>query len=213
MSLIWPAAFGPNGRYWYVTPARVSHCHGRLRRPPGAHSLGALLTQADLATLGDVAALGGAPSRDVALVLAGVPMVEPELKQRETNALDLTGHNPLEAIQARLGRPLRLAIVFRSYRSDDPEANRFYTPLASAISIACVQQGASVRQATMNVSAQAAIATATKRLSGRERPCSAGCPCSARCAAGAGGGARHLPAQERSTPSHCPFMVCLRGQL
>ena len=104
--------------------------------------------------MGDVAALCGESSRDVALVLAGVPMVEPDVRRRVVDAIDQTGYRPLEAIQARLGRPLRLAIVFRSYRSDDPEANRFYTPVASAISIACVQQGASVRQATMNVSAQ-----------------------------------------------------------
>lgn len=84
-------------------------------------------------------------------------MVEPELKQRVADAIHRTGYQPLEAIQSRLGRPLQLALVFKTYLGDDPEANRFYTPLAGAISIACVHHGASVRQATMSVSEQSEL--------------------------------------------------------
>ena len=79
------------------------------------------------------------------------------MKQRVLDAMHLTGYQPLGAIQARIGRPLRFALVFKTYRGDDPEANRFYTPVASAISIACVQQGASVRQATMSVNEQSEL--------------------------------------------------------
>lgn len=107
-----------------------------------------------LATMADAAAVAGATSRDVALVLAADPRVPSELRHQIVDAIDTTGYRPLAAIQARLGRPLRFAIVFKTYHGDDPEANRFYTPIASAIAIACVKSGAEIGQATMIVDDQ-----------------------------------------------------------
>jgi len=107
-----------------------------------------------LVTMADVAASASASSRDVALVLAADPSVPSELRQRIVKAVDATGYRPLGAVQAQLGRPLRFAIVFKTFHGDDPEANHFYTPIASAIAIACVECGAEIRQTTMIVDEQ-----------------------------------------------------------
>ncbi|HEX7544435.1 MAG TPA: LacI family DNA-binding transcriptional regulator [Candidatus Limnocylindrales bacterium] len=107
-----------------------------------------------LATIADAAAVAGSTSRDVAMVLAADPRVPSDLRHRIVDAIGTTGYRPLAAIQARLGRPLRFAIVFKTYQNDDPEANRFYTPIASAIAIACAERGAAIRQAMMIVDDQ-----------------------------------------------------------
>jgi DNA-binding LacI/PurR family transcriptional regulator len=99
----------------------------------------------------DVAASVGASSSDVALVLAADQRVEPQLRRQILEAIDATGYRPFEAIQAQLGRPLRLAIVLKTHRGDDPWANRFYAPIASAIAVACVKRGAEIVQGQMTV--------------------------------------------------------------
>ena len=104
--------------------------------------------------MADVAAAASASSGDVALALAADPRVPSELRRRVVEAVDATGYRPLQAIQARLGRPPGFAVVFKTYRRDDPEANRFYAPIASAIAIACATRGAEIGQATMIVDDQ-----------------------------------------------------------
>ena len=104
-----------------------------------------------LSTMADVAASVGVSSRDVALVLAADQRVPADLRSQITVAIGTAGYRPLEGIQTQIGRPLRLAIVFRTHRGDDPEANRFYTRIASTIDLACRSYGAEVIQATMSV--------------------------------------------------------------
>lgn len=105
-------------------------------------------------TIAEIAALAGASTRDVARVLASDARVAPELRRRLAAAIESGGYRPLQEIQDRLGRRLRIAIIFKTYCGDDPEANRFYTPVAGAIALACAQHGAQVRQATMDVDDQ-----------------------------------------------------------
>lgn len=109
------------------------------------------MDQGTLVTIADLAARVGASSRDVALVLAGDPRVPVELHRLIADAIEASGYRPLQAVQAQLGRPLRLAIVFKTYGGDDPEANRFYTPIASAIALACARHGTEIVQAMMVV--------------------------------------------------------------
>lgn len=104
--------------------------------------------------MADIAADAHALSRDVALVVAADPRVPAEARNRIVDAIDAASYLPLGAVRAHLGRPLRFAIVFKSYHDDDPEANRFYTPVAATIAIACAQDDAEIRQATMSVDAQ-----------------------------------------------------------
>ena len=106
-----------------------------------------------LATMADIAASANASSRDVALVLAADPRVPPDIRSRVTDAIYAASYYPLAAIRARLGRPLRFAIVFKSYLGDDPEANRFYAPIASAIALSCAQDDTEIRQVSMTVDA------------------------------------------------------------
>lgn len=106
-----------------------------------------------LVTMADIAAEAKALSSDVALVLAADPRVPPEVHRRIVDAIDAASYLPLGAVRARLGRPLRFAVVFKNYLGDDPEANRFYMPVAAAIAIACAQDDAEIRQATMTVDA------------------------------------------------------------
>jgi LacI family transcriptional regulator len=98
-----------------------------------------------------LAARAGATPRDVALVVAGDPRVPADTHRRIADEIEATGYRPFQSVQAQLGRPLRLAIVFKTYGGDDPEANRFYTPIASAIALACARHGTEVVQATMAV--------------------------------------------------------------
>jgi len=109
------------------------------------------MSKGRLSTMADIAASVDASSRDVVLVLAADERVPPQLRQRIAGEIDATGYRPLEALQAEIGRPLRLAIVFRTHRGDDPEANRFYVPIASTIALACANHGAEIVQATMGV--------------------------------------------------------------
>lgn len=102
----------------------------------------------------DIATSMGISTRDVALVLAADPRVPREVRKRITEAMDVAGYRPLQAVQEALGRPLRLAVVFKMFRGDDPDANRFYMPIASAIAVSCFQQGAQVLEATVTVNDQ-----------------------------------------------------------
>jgi DNA-binding LacI/PurR family transcriptional regulator len=104
--------------------------------------------------MAQVAESARATPAEVALVLAGDPRVPPEVRQRITAAIDDAGYRPLLDLQTRLRRPLRLAVVFKTYHGDDPEANRFYTPVASAIALACVRSGTEIAQVTMHVDEQ-----------------------------------------------------------
>lgn len=104
-----------------------------------------------LTTMSDVAASAGSSIQEVAFALAGDAQVPADLCLRISDEINALGYRPLAFPQAQLGRPLRFEIVFKDYRDDDPEANRFYTPVASAIAIACVRHGAVVRQGSMIV--------------------------------------------------------------
>ena len=84
-------------------------------------------------------------------MVAGDTRVPSELRERIAHAVQVSRYRPLEAIQARLGRPLRLAIVLKTYPGDDPEANRFYVPVMSAIALSCAEYGAEIVQARMSV--------------------------------------------------------------
>ena len=109
------------------------------------------MSKGRLSTMADIAASVGASSRDVALVLAADGRVPSELRQRIGHEIEATRYRPFEVLQDQLGRPLRLAIVLKSYRRDDPADNRFYHPIASAIAVSCVKQGIEIVQAMMSV--------------------------------------------------------------
>jgi DNA-binding LacI/PurR family transcriptional regulator len=109
------------------------------------------MVQGHSVTMADVATLAGATSRDVALVLATDPRVPTDLRQRINEAVQNLGYRPLAAVQSQRGSPLRFAIVIKTYRGDDQEANRFYTPIASVIALACVKLGITVAQEFMTV--------------------------------------------------------------
>ena len=98
-----------------------------------------------------IASMAGVSTGEVALVMAGDPRVAPPIRDRVGDAIHAAEYEPLAAVQARLGRPLRIANVFKNYRGDDPEANRFYTPIAATISLACSKRDISVTQVTMAV--------------------------------------------------------------
>jgi DNA-binding LacI/PurR family transcriptional regulator len=101
--------------------------------------------------MAEIAASAGASSRDVALVMAEDPRVSPELRQRILDVMDTTGYCALEAVQAQLGRPLQVAIVFHIGLGDGLEANHFYSPVASAIAFASADAGVEVVQGAMLV--------------------------------------------------------------
>jgi LacI family transcriptional regulator len=103
------------------------------------------------ATMAAVAAMASASSRDVALVAAADHRVQTDVRQRIVEAMNATAFRPLAALQAKLGRPPRFAIVMKVYRVDIPEENRFYVPIASAIAHACAAHGAEVVHETMVV--------------------------------------------------------------
>ena len=102
--------------------------------------------------MAEIAASAGASSRDVALVMAEDPRVSPELRQRILDVMDTAGYCALEAVQAQLGRPLQVAIVFHIGLGDGLEANHFYSPVASAIALASADAGVEVVQGAMLVS-------------------------------------------------------------
>jgi DNA-binding LacI/PurR family transcriptional regulator len=104
-----------------------------------------------LVTMADLAVSAGASSRDVALVLAGDTRVPADVHRRIADTIESTGYRPFQAVQAQLGRPLRLAIVFKTYGGDDPEANRFYTPIAAALELMCARHGTEIVRAMMAV--------------------------------------------------------------
>jgi len=102
-------------------------------------------------TMADVAVSARASTRDVALVVAADARVAADLRHRIANVIQTSGYRPLKAIQGRLGRPLRLAIVLKTFRGDDPEANRFYAPVVSAIAQSCLKYGTKIVEARMIV--------------------------------------------------------------
>jgi LacI family transcriptional regulator len=109
------------------------------------------MSKSGFATMADIAASVGASSRDVALVLAADQRVPRELRQEISLAIETARYRPFEGVGDQFGRPLRLAIVLKSYRSHDPAENRFYHPIASAIAVSCVKQGLEIVQAMMRV--------------------------------------------------------------
>jgi DNA-binding LacI/PurR family transcriptional regulator len=110
-----------------------------------------LVGSGHLAKMPDIAAAADVTSRDVGLMLAGDARVPVEKRQRIIDAIHGASYRPLEAVQAELGRPLRLALVFKTHHGDTPTGNRFYTPIASAIAGSCVQHDTEVIETTMVV--------------------------------------------------------------
>ena len=107
-----------------------------------------------LATMAEIATSTSASSRDVALALAGDARVSADLRQRIIDEIHASSYRPLQAIQAALGRPLRLALVFKTHHGDTPTGNRFYSPIASSIATSCVTHDAEVIETTMIVDEQ-----------------------------------------------------------
>jgi LacI family transcriptional regulator len=112
-----------------------------------------IVVQQPPVTMADIAAMVAAPTTDVALAIAADPQVPSELRGRIVDAIDVARYRPLEAIRARLGRAPRVAIVLKVTRHDDPEASRFYAPIAGALARTCVSYGAEVVPATVRVDA------------------------------------------------------------
>jgi LacI family transcriptional regulator len=104
-------------------------------------------------TIGDIATRAGAAPIDVALAMAGDDRLDPDLRCRITDLANELGYAAFAAPQAVAGRPLRIALVFKTFRGDDPDANRFYAPMSSAISIACARSGVEVHHTMMTVDA------------------------------------------------------------
>jgi len=107
-----------------------------------------------LANMADIAASTGASSRDVTLALAGDTRVAADLRQRIIDEIHAASYRPLEAAQDGLGRPLRLALVFKTHHGDTPTGNRFYSPIAAAIATACVTHETEIVETTMIVDEQ-----------------------------------------------------------
>jgi DNA-binding LacI/PurR family transcriptional regulator len=104
--------------------------------------------------MADVASAANASSREVTLVVAGDPRVAPPIRQRIVDVIHAIGYKPLGAAQAGRGRPLRFAIVQKVFHGEDPEGNRFYVPVESAIAMFCAANGAEIVPATMAVGEQ-----------------------------------------------------------
>jgi LacI family transcriptional regulator len=104
-------------------------------------------------TIGQIAARAGAVPMDVALAMAGDDRLDPELRSQITDLANDLGYAAFAAPQAAAGRPLRIGMVFKTFRGDDPDANRFYAPMSSAITIALARSGVEVHHAMMNVDA------------------------------------------------------------
>jgi DNA-binding LacI/PurR family transcriptional regulator len=102
-------------------------------------------------TIDDLVAATGASVRDVVLAMAGDGRLEQTLLARISGTAHDIGYAALAAVQERLGRPLRLALVFKTFRGEDVQANRFYAPVSSAITIACVNGGSRIEHAVMAV--------------------------------------------------------------
>jgi LacI family transcriptional regulator len=105
-------------------------------------------------TIDVIAAEAGATPSEVALAMAGDERLDPDLHCRITDLANDLGYSAFAAPRAAVGRPLRIGLVFKTFRGDDPDANRFYAPMSSAIAIACAKSGVEVHHAMMNVDAQ-----------------------------------------------------------
>jgi len=101
------------------------------------------------ATIPDVAAAAGASTHDVALVVAADPRVAPKLRHRILEAIESCRYRPFEAVQAKLGRPLRIATILKDYQQENPEQNRFYHPVAGAIFRSCEAMAAEIVPSSM----------------------------------------------------------------
>jgi len=109
------------------------------------------MDRTDAPTMRDIAVATGASPREVAMAMAGDSALDQALRARITRTANDVGYAALAAVHERLGRPARLALVFKTFRGDDPDANRFYAPMSAAITIACVKGGGGIEQATMSV--------------------------------------------------------------
>jgi DNA-binding LacI/PurR family transcriptional regulator len=105
-------------------------------------------------TMAEIAAATGATVSGVALALSGDARQDPGLRARISETAHEAGFTALASVQERLGRPLRVVLLFKTFLRDDPEANRFYAPISSAITIACSKTGVQVDHAMMRVDAQ-----------------------------------------------------------
>jgi LacI family transcriptional regulator len=95
-------------------------------------------------TIGDIAVAMGVLPEQVVQALIGDPAVDRPLRTTLADRAHEMGYVPLAAPRERLERPLRLALVLKTFRGDDPDANRFFAPISSAIAIACSKVGACV---------------------------------------------------------------------
>ena len=100
-------------------------------------------------TMADIARTVGCSTANVTHVVAADYRVPRQLRRDVLDAIECEGYQPLEAVQARLGRPLRVALVLKTYLRDNPQENRFYLPIAYAIALTCATHGAELIDATM----------------------------------------------------------------
>lgn len=112
------------------------------------------MTSRQQVSMAEIATGIGCSSSDVALVLAADPRVSSELRRKISEAIEESGYQLLQVVQGRLGRPLKLAIVLKTNHRDNPQENRFYLPIASAIALSCTNHGAEMVEATMSVDNQ-----------------------------------------------------------
>ena len=105
-------------------------------------------------SIADIAETMATTSEEVVRSLVGDPTIDQPVRCRLTEAAHDMGYAPLAAPRDRLERPLRLALVLKTFRGDDPDANRFYAPITSAISIACSKAGARVEHVLAGVDAR-----------------------------------------------------------
>jgi DNA-binding LacI/PurR family transcriptional regulator len=112
---------------------------------------GKLLARDHFVSIADIAASAGTSTGEVALVLAEDSHIGSELGRRVTDAMEAAHYKPLEGLQARLGRPLELAVAFHHSLGDGLEANHFYSPVAAAIVGAATLARAQFCHATMVV--------------------------------------------------------------
>jgi len=102
-------------------------------------------------TIGDIAAATGSLPEQVVHALIGDPSVDRSVRTALADRAHEIGYMPLAAPHERLERPLHLALVLKTFRGDDPDANRFYAPISSAIAIACAKAGACVDHVMVTV--------------------------------------------------------------
>ena len=101
--------------------------------------------------MADIARSVGCSTSDVAHVVAADYRVPRQLRRDVSEVIETEGYAPLKAVQERLGRPLRVALVLKTHRHDNPHKNHFYLPIAAATALACATHGAELVHTTIVV--------------------------------------------------------------